>query len=80
MAVENWNTNDALNVVLEGVDVAEGSIPATLNNLFRKVAAAVRVFYDKSYRKDETIKSTVTGGADPFVAPVENDIWIEYTP
>lgn len=80
MAVENWDTNEALNTTLEGENAAEGSIPAGFNNLFRKMAAAIRVFYDKSYRKNETIKATAAGAADPFTAPVENDIWIEYTP
>jgi hypothetical protein len=80
MAVENWNTNDTLNNTLEGVDVSEGCAPSGLNNMFRKMAAAIRVFYDKSYRKNETIKATAAGAGDPFVTHAEGDIWIEYTP
>lgn len=80
MAVEDWNTNDSLNGTLEGVDVAEGSLPKDFNDCFRKMAAAIKVFFNKAYRKNETIKWTVAGGADPFSVHTDGDIWIEYTP
>lgn len=82
MAVEDWNTNAALNVSLEGVNVAEGSLPADFNDCFRKIAAAIKVFFNKTYRKSETIRYTAAGAADPFLpsAHTEGDIWIEYTP
>lgn len=79
MAVENWDTNDTLNLTLEGIDVAEGSQPRWFNDMFRKMAAAMRVFYNKSYRKGETIKYQATGGALPGTAE-DGDILIEYTP
>jgi hypothetical protein len=79
MAVENWNTNADLNGTIEGVNVAEGSLPADFNDCFRKTSAAIRTFFDKSYRKNETIKITAAGAAAP-ASPVEGDLWIEYTP
>ncbi len=78
MPVQNWNTNEAFNNTLEGEDVAEGCIPAGFNNLFRKMAAELRVFYNKSYRKNETVFIQATGLAAP--AMTEGDILIEYTP
>lgn len=80
MAVQDWDTNPDNNGTLEGVNVAEGSLPRDFNDCFRKIAAAIRVFFDKSYRKNETIKFTAAGAANPFTAPTEGDIWIEYTP
>lgn len=79
MAVQDWNTNHDLNTTLEGINVAEGSLPADFNDCFRKMAAAIRVFYDKSYRKNENIVITAAGATAPS-SPAENDIWIEYTP
>lgn len=79
MAVDNWNTNEALNGVIEGENVAEGSLPGVLNNVIRKMAAAIRVFRNNAYCKDKNITIQASGGAAP-VAPAENDIWIEYTP
>lgn len=79
MAVQDWNTDPDLNGTLEGVNVAEGSIPADFNDCFRKIAAAIRVFYNKSYQKDVNVTIQATGGAAP-ATPVENDLWIEYTP
>lgn len=79
MAVENWNTNEALNNTLEGEDVSEGMLPGPLNNTIRKMAAAIRVFFNKTYRKNETVHITAVGGAAP-ASPVEDDLWIEYTP
>ena len=78
MPVQDWNTSEAFNNSLEGEDVAEGCLPGGFNNLFRKMAAAIRVFYNKSYRKDETIFIRVLGTTAP--AMTENDIYIEYTP
>lgn len=80
MAVEDWNTNPALNGTLEGVDVSEGSLPRDFNDCFRKIAAAIKVFFNKAYRKDETIKWTAAGAGDPFSVHADGDIWIEYTP
>lgn len=79
MAVEDWNTNPDLNVSLEGVNVAEGSLPADFNDCFRKIAAAIKVFFNKAYRKQENVTIQAAGGAAPS-SPAENDIWIEYTP
>lgn len=80
MAVQDWNTNPDLNTSLEGVDVSEGSIPADFNNCFRAIAAAIRVFYDKSYRKAESVRIQATGGALPTTGLSENDLCIEYIP
>lgn len=82
MAVENWNTDQSLNITIEGEDMSEGgTLPPDMNDVVRKMAAAIRTFFDKSYRKAETIRATATGAADPFGgAATENDIWIEYTP
>jgi hypothetical protein len=80
MAVENWDTNEALNGTIEGENVAEGSLPGDLNDVVRKMCAAVKVFYNKAYRKNETIKATAAGAADPFSTHAEDDVWIEYTP
>lgn len=79
MAVQNWNTDPDLNGTLEGVNVAEGSIPADFNDCFRKIAAAIRVFYNKAYQKDVNVTIQASGGATPG-SPQENDLWIEYTP
>ncbi len=78
MPVQDWNTNEAFNGTLEGVDVAEGCLPAGLNNMFRKMAAAIKVFYNKAYRKNENVFIQATGGAAP--AMTDGDILIEYTP
>lgn len=80
MAVQDWNTDPDLNGTLEGIDVAEGSLPKWFNDCFRRIAAAIRVFYDKSYRKAETIKWTPAGDPDPYTTHADGDIWIEYTP
>lgn len=80
MAVENWNTNPDLNTSIEGIDVSEGSLPKDFNDCFRKMAAAIRVFFDKSYRKTESVRIQATGGALPTTGLSENDICIEYIP
>lgn len=80
MAVQDWDDDHTLNTSLEGIDCGEGTmLPPSINDLFRKMAAAIRTYYDKSYRKGETIKNQAVGGALPVTAE-ENDILIEYTP
>lgn len=80
MAVDNWDTNEALNVVLEGVACGEGAMTfPTINNLFRKMAAAIRVFRNSAYCKDKNVTIQAAGGAAP-ATPSEKDLWIEYTP
>jgi hypothetical protein len=83
MAVENWNTNDTLNTTLEGVATGEGAMTfPTINDLFRKVCASVRVFYNRTWKitgADKNVTIQASGGAAP-AAPQENDLWIEYTP
>lgn len=84
MAVQDWNTNEALNVVLEGENVAEGSLPPGLNNMARKFAAALKVMYNSCYGSGvnggkQRITIQASGGAAP-AAPNDGDIWMEYTP
>lgn len=79
MAVGDWDTDPELNGTLEGVDVSEGSLPRDFNDMFRKMAAAIKVFFNKTYQKDVNVTIQATGGAAPG-APAENDLWIEYTP
>lgn len=83
MAVENWNTNDTLNVVLEGVSTGEGAMTfPTINDLFRKMAAALKTFYGRTWKisgADRNVTIQAVGGAAPASAQ-ENDLWIEYTP
>lgn len=80
MAVDDWNTNPDLNVNLEGVPTGEGgmTIP-TINDLFRKMAAALKTWRNNSYCKDKNVTIQATGGPAP-VAPQDKDLWIEYTP
>lgn len=80
MAVENWDTNPDLNTSIEGIDVSEGSLPKDFNDCFRKMASAIRVFFDKSYRKAESVRIQATGGSLPTTGLSENDICIEYIP
>lgn len=79
MAVEDWNTDPDLNGTIEGVDVSEGSLPKLFNDCFRKMAAALKVFWTNAYAKDHNVTIQATGGAAP-TTPAENDLWIEYTP
>jgi hypothetical protein len=83
MAVENWNTNDTLNTTLEGVATGEGAMTfPTINDLFRKVCASVKTFYNRTWKitgADKNVTIQASGGAAPASA-VENDLWIEYTP
>lgn len=79
MAVENWNTDPLLNNTIEGESIAEGMLPGPLNDWGRKICAAIKVFFNKTYRKNETVYITATGGAAP-ATPAEDDLWIEYTP
>jgi hypothetical protein len=84
MAVKDWNTNPDLNGVVEGQDVAEGSLPPELNDVVRAVAAALKTAWQYSYASNELggkqhITISASGGAAPL-APVDGDIWMEYTP
>ncbi len=79
MSVDAWDTNEALNGTIEGENVAEGSLPGPLNNVIRKICAAVRVFRNNAYCKDKNVTIQASGGAAP-ATPAENDLWIEYTP
>lgn len=83
MAVENWNTNEALNPVLEGVPCGEGAMTfPSINDLFRKMAAAIKTFYTRTWKisgADKNVTIQAVGGAAPGSAQ-ENDLWIEYTP
>lgn len=81
MSVDNWNQDPALNNILEGFDISEGSLPHDYNDLIRKMAAEIKIFFEKTYRINETLKYTAAGAADPFAAPkLDGYIWIEYTP
>ena len=46
MAVQDWNTDPALNVTIDGVNIAENCPPGNMNNMGRSIMAAVRVMYD----------------------------------
>ena len=78
MAVENWQEAGPNNTI-EGVNVAEGMLPPALNNVIRLMAAAIKTFYNKSYRKNETVKVIPDGDPTP-VGMVEGDILIKYVP
>jgi hypothetical protein len=77
--IDSWNTNETLNGTLEGQDVSEGSLPGPLNNVIRRMAAAIRAFRDQAYCKDKHVTIQASGGAAP-AAPVDGDLWLEYTP
>lgn len=78
MAVDNWNANDTLNTTLEGVPVGEGAMTfPTINDLFRKMAAAIKTFRTKAYCKDQYVTIQASGGAAP-ATPAEGDLWVEY--
>jgi hypothetical protein len=77
--IDAWNTNEALNTVVEGEDIAEGSLPNRLNNFLRKQVAAIKAFRDIAYSKDKNVTIQASGGAAP-AAPSDGDLWIEYTP
>lgn len=84
MAVQDWNSNPDLNTSVEGENVAEGSTPPSLNDTFRKVAAAIKNFWSSSYGSAANgggKRIYIQAAGDPAPAtPVESDIWIEYTP
>jgi hypothetical protein len=46
MAVQDWNSNPALNTTIDGVNIAEGCPPANMNDMGRRIMASVRVMYD----------------------------------
>lgn len=79
MAVDNWDTNEALNGTIEGQDVSEGSLPKYLNDVIRRMAAAIRVFRNNSYCKDKNVFITVDTASAP-TALADNDLWIGYAP
>jgi hypothetical protein len=79
MAVDDWNTNEALNGTIEGQDVAEGSLPKYLNDVVRRMCASLKTFRNSSYCKDKNVTIQATGGSAP-ASPADNDLWIEYTP
>jgi len=78
MAVDDWNTNDSLNTTLEGVPTGEGAMTfPTINDLFRKMAAAIAAFRSNAYCKDKNVTIQASGGALPS-SPSEGDLLIEY--
>jgi hypothetical protein len=77
MAVENWQEAGPNNTI-EGVNVAEGMLPPALNNVIRLMAAALKTFYNKTYRKQETIFIITNVAATPTMT--EDDILIRYIP
>jgi hypothetical protein len=46
MAVQDWFTDPALNVSIDGVNIGEGCPPANVNDMGRRIMAATRVMYD----------------------------------
>lgn len=80
MAVSDWNSNYLLIGTLEGIAVSEGLLqPPDVNDLFRKMAAAIRQRDDQSYAKDKNVWIQATGGSAP-AGMVDGDILIEYVP
>jgi hypothetical protein len=80
MSVDSYNATDTLNTSLEGIPVGEGAMTIpSINDLFRKMAASIRVFRNNAYCKDKNVTIQASGGGAP-ASPAENDLWIEYTP
>lgn len=79
MAVSAWSTTAALNVTVDGVNIAEGCAPANLNNAMRYIMADVKTFYNSALRKDENVYILADGDPDP-ATPADGDIVINYTP
>lgn len=78
MAVDNWSSNDTLNTTLEGIPCGEGAMTVpSINDLFRKMAAALKTFRVSAYCKDNNVMIQASGGAAPG-SPTEGYIWIEY--
>lgn len=77
MAVDDWNTNPALNTSVEGEDIGEGCATDRLNDFLRKAVAALKVWRNNSYCIDKNVTAQASGGAAP-VAPAEGHLWIEY--
>lgn len=83
MAVVDWDATPANNVVIDGINIAEGCTPSGMNNAIRSVMGAVKAFWLSTWKISAGTAGTITiqadGGALPG-APAENDILIEYTP
>lgn len=79
MAVSDWSTTAALNITVDGINIAEGTIPANLNNAIRGVMANVRVFYSSTLRLNENFYVIEDGDPDP-VDMVEGDFVFRYEP
>lgn len=78
MAVQDWNATDDLNTTIEGVIVSEGAMTfPNINNLFRKMAAALKVFKNNAYAKDLNLYILPIASAFP-TTPQEGDIWMQY--
>lgn len=74
-----WSSTAALNISVNGVDIAEGCAPAGLNNAIRYVMADVKDFYNIALRVGENVYILADGATDPLT-PVDGDIVINYTP
>ena len=81
MAVKDWFTDDTLNTTLEGIPAGEGVTTfASLNDLFRKVCAAIKTFYASTWRltgTDKNVTIQASGGIAPS-SPNEGDLFSEY--
>lgn len=79
MAVGDYSATPALNITVNGINIAEGCPPANLNNALRQIMSDVRVFYNAALKVGFNVTIQEEGGAMP-ATPVENDIVIEYEP
>lgn len=82
MAVIDWSSTAALNINVNGVNIAEGCQPANLNNALRYIMAGVHDFYLTTFRTsgaDKNFYILADGDPDPG-APNDGDIVINYTP
>ena len=79
LEVDNWadESSPDSNVLVMGVDIDEGSLPGLLNNMGRRIMAAVSSFRKVAYCKDKNVTIQASGGAAP-ATPQEGDLWIEY--
>lgn len=46
MSVGDWSTDPNLNVLINGINIAENCLPGNINNAIRNVMSDVRVFYN----------------------------------